>query len=173
MTKRFIFAGYGGQGMLLCGQMLAQAAMYDGYFVTWLPTYGPEMRGGAAACAVVISDSVVGSPLIMPSDVVTVASRPSFDKYKDFVKEGGSLIFNSSLILLDESEIKPCYVALDAQKLAAEAGNEKSLNMVILGAANRFANISEKSINEAIAHKFKKPALCELNEKAVLLGSRA
>ncbi len=92
--NKIILAGYGGQGMLLCGQMLAYAAMKDGYHVTWLPSYGPEMRGGAASCSVVISKNPVGSPVVQFADAVIAVSQPAFEKYHDAVKEGGTVLYH-------------------------------------------------------------------------------
>ena len=98
MKKEFIFAGFGGQGMLLIGKFLAMACMLDGKHVSWLPSYGPEMRGGTANCSVIVSDDPVASPLVDMADVVVAMNRPSLDKFESHVKPGGVLVINSSLM---------------------------------------------------------------------------
>ena len=96
MTKEFVFAGFGGQGMLLIGKFLAMACMLDGKHVSWLPSYGPEMRGGTANCSVIISDDPVASPIVYEADVVVAMNLPSLDKFEHEVKPGGLLVINSS-----------------------------------------------------------------------------
>ena len=98
MTQELVFAGFGGQGVLLMGQLIAYAGMYEGKNVSWLPSYGPEMRGGTANCNVVISDEMVGSPVVLEPDVAVVMNRPSLDAFEKKVKKGGKLFINSSLI---------------------------------------------------------------------------
>ena len=98
MTKQFIFAGFGGQGMLLIGKFTAMACMLDGKHVSWLPSYGPEMRGGTANCSVIVSDEEVASPLVDKADVVVAMNLPSLDKFESKVKPGGLLVVNSSII---------------------------------------------------------------------------
>ena len=96
MKKEYIFAGFGGQGMLLIGKFLAMACMLDGKHVSWLPSYGPEMRGGTANCSVIVSDDPVASPLVDMADCVVAMNRPSLDKFESHVKPGGVLVINSS-----------------------------------------------------------------------------
>ena len=98
MKKEYIFAGFGGQGMLLIGKFLAMACMLDGKHVSWLPSYGPEMRGGTANCSVIVSDDPVASPLVDMADCVVAMNRPSLDKFESHVKPGGVLVINSSII---------------------------------------------------------------------------
>ena len=98
MKKEYIFAGFGGQGMLLIGKFLAMACMLDGKHVSWLPSYGPEMRGGTANCSVIVSDDPVASPLVDMADCVVARNRPSLDKFESHVKPGGVLVINSSII---------------------------------------------------------------------------
>ena len=97
MKKEYIFAGFGGQGMLLIGKFLAMACMLDGKHVSWLPSYGPEMRGGTANCSVIVSDDPVASPLVDMADCVVAMNRPSLDKFESHVKPGGVLVINSSI----------------------------------------------------------------------------
>lgn len=98
MEKTFIFAGFGGQGMLLIGKFVAMACMLDGKHVSWLPSYGPEMRGGTANCSVIVSDDPVASPLVDKADVIVAMNRPSLDKFEAHVKPGGVLVINSSIM---------------------------------------------------------------------------
>ena len=98
MMKQFVFAGFGGQGMLLIGKFLAMACMLDGKHVSWLPSYGPEMRGGTANCSVIVSDADVGSPMVDQADVIVAMNLPSLDKFEGKVKPGGLLVINSSII---------------------------------------------------------------------------
>ena len=103
MMKQFIFAGFGGQGMLLIGKFVAMACMLDGKHVSWLPSYGPEMRGGTANCSVIVSDEDVGSPLVDMADVIVAMNLPALLKFEDKVKPGGVLVVNQSLIVLGNS----------------------------------------------------------------------
>src|SRR5664280_327959 len=96
--EQIILAGFGGQGVLLAGQLLAYAGLMEEKNVSWLPSYGPEMRGGTANCCVIVTDNEVGSPVVTEADTVIVMNRPSLDKYESFVKKGGLLIINSTLI---------------------------------------------------------------------------
>ena len=98
MQNEIIIAGFGGQGVLFAGQLLAYAAMDEGKEVTWIPSYGPEMRGGTANCTVVIADEEIGSPLVRNPKAVLVMNLPSLDKYEPLVKEGGVLVVNSSMV---------------------------------------------------------------------------
>ena len=92
MTKQYIFAGFGGQGMLLIGKFLAMASMLEGKHVSWLPSYGPEMRGGTANCSVTVSDEPVASPMVEKADAIIAMNRPSLDKFESHVKPGGVLV---------------------------------------------------------------------------------
>ena len=134
MTQRFVFAGFGGQGMLLIGKFLAMACMMDGKHVSWLPSYGPEMRGGTANCSVTVSDHPIGSPLVDTADCVVAMNRPSLDKFEDKVKPGGVLVINSSIIdrkaVRDDIQVVYC----DANRIAEAVGNPKGANVAILGA---------------------------------------
>ncbi len=151
MKKEFIFAGFGGQGMLLIGKFLAMACMLDGKHVSWLPSYGPEMRGGTANCSVIVSDDPVASPLVDQADVVVAMNRPSMDKFESHVKPGGVLVVNSSLIdrKAERSDIKVVYC--DANRLAEEVGNPKGANVAILGALLQKAPVvDDEKMSEAI-----------------------
>ena len=134
MEKTFIFAGFGGQGMLLIGKFVAMACMLDGKHVSWLPSYGPEMRGGTANCSVIVSDDPVASPLVDKADVIVAMNRPSLDKFEEHVKPGGVLVINSSII--DRKAVRDdiTVVYCDANGIAESIGNPKGANVAILGA---------------------------------------
>ena len=134
MEKTFIFAGFGGQGMLLIGKFMAMACMLDGKHVSWLPSYGPEMRGGTANCSVIVSDNPVASPLVNKADVVVAMNRPSLDKFEEHVKPGGVLVINSSII--DRKAVRDdiTVVYCDANNVAESVKNPKGANVAILGA---------------------------------------
>ena len=151
MTQQFIFAGFGGQGMLLIGKFLAMACMMDGKHVSWLPSYGPEMRGGTANCSVSVSDEPIGSPLVDMADCVVAMNRPSLDKFESKVKPGGILIINSSLIdrKAERDDIQVVYC--DANRIAESVGNPKGANVAILGALMAKAPVvSAEVMSEAI-----------------------
>ena len=134
MTKEFVFAGFGGQGMLLIGKFLAMACMLDGKHVSWLPSYGPEMRGGTANCSVIISDDPVASPIVYEADVVVAMNLPSLDKFEHEAKPGGRLVINSSIIERKSVRDDITVVYCDAMKIAEEVKNPKGANVAILGA---------------------------------------
>ena len=137
METSIIIAGFGGQGVLFAGQLLAYAGMDAGLHVTWIPSYGPEMRGGTANCTVIISSDPIGAPLVARPDVAIALNQPSFDKYEFLVKPGGLLVVNSSIISskTKRKEIEAVYVP--ANTIAEELGTVKMLNMVAIGAMLR------------------------------------
>jgi 2-oxoglutarate ferredoxin oxidoreductase subunit gamma len=129
-----IFAGFGGQGVLFAGQLLAYAGMAEGLHVTWIPSYGPEMRGGTANCTVILSEEEIGAPVISHPTSAIVFNTPSMAKYEPLVKPGGLLLVNASLIT-DQSarnDIRAIYIP--ATDIATELGNTRIANMVLLGA---------------------------------------
>jgi 2-oxoglutarate ferredoxin oxidoreductase subunit gamma len=134
MQQEVIIAGFGGQGVLFAGQLLAYAAMDAGKEVTWIPSYGPEMRGGTANCTVVISDEEIGSPFVKNPAAVLAMNLPSLDKYEDLVKPGGVLVVNTSMVnrQVERENIKVVSVA--ANEVAEMAGSKRAVNMVMLGA---------------------------------------
>lgn len=134
MTHQIISAGFGGQGVLLLGQLVAYAGMAEGKNVSWLPSYGPEMRGGTANCCVVVSDEDVAARVVVEADSVIVMNRPSLEKYEKNVVPGGKLFINSSLIE-DEPSRKDIEVyRVPASEIADELGNGRVANIVMLGA---------------------------------------
>ena len=176
MKKEFIFAGFGGQGMLLIGKFLAMACMLDGKHVSWLPSYGPEMRGGTANCSVIVSDAPVASPLVDKADVVVAMNRPSLDKFESHVKPGGTLVINSSLIdrKAERDDIQVVYC--DATRIAEEVGNPKGANVAILGAMLQKAPVvSDELMSEAIRIELgeRKAKFLPGNMKALEAGKAA
>lgn len=134
MQTEVIFAGFGGQGVLFAGQVLAYAAMDFGKEVTWIPSYGPEMRGGTANCTVIVADEEIGSPLVRNPKAAVIMNLPSLDKYEPVVSSGGVLIANTSLINRSVSRTDLAVVMIPAQEIAESIGNKKLLNVVMLGA---------------------------------------
>ena len=176
MLKQFIFAGFGGQGMLLIGKFLAMACMLDGKHVSWLPSYGPEMRGGTANCSVNISDEDVASPIVDQADVVVAMNLPSLDKFESVVKPGGVLVINSSIIerkaVRDDIDVVYC----DAMKIAEEVGNPKGANVAILGAMLAKVDVVDvDKMVEAIRIELgeRKAKFLEGNKKALIAGMEA
>lgn len=130
-----IIAGFGGQGVMLIGNLLAYAGMQDGLNVTYIPVYGPEMRGGTANCTVVLAEEEIGSPIIRRPTSLIIMNRPSLDKFQPRLQDGGVNIINSSLVdmeLADTDRVK-CY-AIPANEIADKLGNTRMANMVALGA---------------------------------------
>jgi 2-oxoglutarate ferredoxin oxidoreductase subunit gamma len=134
MQTEVIFAGFGGQGVLFAGQIMAFAAMDAGYEVTWMPSYGPESRGGTSNCTVVIADDEIGSPTIKHPKAAVVMNLPSLDKFEPLVSSGGVLIVNSSLVNRDPIRTDITWVMITAQEIAETIGPRRLMNMVMLGA---------------------------------------
>lgn len=171
-TEKMILAGFGGQGVLSMGQFFAYSAMKEGKNVSWLPSYGPEMRGGTANCNVIISDEEVPSPIISKASIVVVMNEPSLDKYENKLQPGGTLFINSSLIekKATRKDINVYYV--DTQKAISALGTTKALNVVMLGVVNSKMNIlKEESMQEGIKGMLKnKPNFIDMNLKAYEIG---
>ena len=173
MTKEFIFAGFGGQGMLLIGKFLAMACMLDGKHVSWLPSYGPEMRGGTANCSVIVSDEDVASPMVDMADVVVAMNLPSLDKFEDKVRPGGLLIVNSSIIDRKVARTDIDVVYCNALHIAEEVKNPKGANVAILGALmGKAPVVSLDKMMEAIKIELgeKKLRFLEGNKAALIAG---
>ena len=169
MIQKLFFAGSGGQGVILMGQMVAYAAMEEEKEVTFLPSYGPEMRGGTANCTVVVSDAPVSSPLIYEADVVVAMNLPSLARFEPLVKPGGKLFYNSSLIPQAPGRTDIEAVAVAANDIAGELGNARAANMVMLGAVVYEANVAGGEAMDKVLQKVfsgSKAKLLELNRKA-------
>jgi 2-oxoglutarate ferredoxin oxidoreductase subunit gamma len=134
MQTEMILSGFGGQGALFAGMVLAYAGMASGKHVTWIPSYGPEMRGGTAHVTVIISDEEIGSPVIRHPRAAIVLNNPSMEKYESLVKEGGVLVYNSSLISARPLRSDIRYVPVPANDIASDLGNVRMANIVALGA---------------------------------------
>lgn len=134
MQSEIIISGFGGQGTLYAGQVYAYAAMDEGLHVTWIPSYGPEMRGGTANCTVVISDNEIGSPTALHPRAVIALNLPSLDKYEALVAPGGYLIVNESMVNREPTRTDIHWLMIPANTIARELGNERASNMVLLGA---------------------------------------
>lgn len=134
MERSFVFAGFGGQGVILAGKLLAQAAANCGLQVTWLPSYGPEMRGGTANCTVVLSDEPIGSPVVDNPTVLVAMNLPSLDRFEKTVASGGTIVVNSSLISrpIERNDVR--VLSMPANDIALSLGNTQAANMVALGA---------------------------------------
>lgn len=169
---RIIIAGFGGQGVLSLGQFIAYSAMYEGKEVTWLPSYGPEMRGGTANCSVCVGDEPIASPIIATPDTLIAMNKPSLDKFVNAVRPGGTIIVNSSLISdkITREDVKVVYV--NANELSLEAGNAKTANIVVFGAYVKSAGTLDKqNAVDTISKIFaKKPKVIPANIKAFELG---
>ena len=174
--KRLIVAGFGGQGVLLIGQLIAYAGMLDGKEVSWMPSYGPEMRGGSANCAVVLSDEPVGSPKVEEADVVIAMNRPSMELFEKSILPGGALIYNSSLIEVAPTRSDIRVIAVPCNEIAMEIGSLRASNMVMLGAyAGLTGEFTVETLMGALRHKLgpSKEKFMPSNQKAIEAGMAA
>jgi len=172
MQSDVVMAGFGGQGILLIGKMLAYAGMHEGKEVSWLPSYGPEMRGGTCNCTVVISDTPVGSPVIRSPRAVLAMNLPSLEKFEPDVRSGGLLLINSSLISRGAERDDLTVIEVPANEMATELGNPRGANMVALGAYLGATDaVSLEEIENVIRETFAaKPAVIEVNIEALHKG---
>ena len=172
-TTQYLFAGFGGQGILFSGKVLAYKGLTDGANVSWLPSYGPEMRGGTANCSVIISDTPVGSPIVSKPDVLIAMNLPSLDKYENEVVPGGKIFVDSSLIdrKVERDDVEVYYIP--ATKLASDENLPGLANMIMIGHVIAKAGVMPYENVETTMKKLvpaKKQNLIELNIKAVELG---
>ncbi len=173
-TTKYLFAGFGGQGILFSGKVLAYKGLTDGKFVSWLPSYGPEMRGGTANCSVIVGDTPVGSPIVSNPDILIAMNLPSLDLLEDKVVSGGMIFVDSSLVerKVKRTDVKVFYVP--ATKLASDNNMSKLANMIIMGKVlketNGFEN--EESVNNALNKVIsaKHQDMLEINLKAMRIG---
>jgi 2-oxoglutarate ferredoxin oxidoreductase subunit gamma len=174
LNEQIIMAGFGGQGVMSMGQLLAYAGMLEGKDVSWLPSYGPEMRGGTANCSVIISDTPVGSPIVTEATAVVAMNRPSLDKFEPVLVKGGLLLINSSLIDRKAKRDDVKVLEVPANEIANELGTGKVANMVMLGAyleASKALKI--ESVMEALKKVFgpSKEHLLPTNKAALEKGA--
>ena len=164
-------AGFGGQGILLLGVGLAQAGMMEGYHVSWIPSYGPEMRGGTANCHVHISEKLVGSPVVSYPSILIAMNRPSLDKFQNDIVEGGLVIYDSSLIDINPDRKDIEMMAIPATKIADDLGNTRIANMVVMGALVGYTNILNlKTLIATLPFIITRKRLIDINQKAIEKG---
>ena len=177
LNERIICAGFGGQGVMLMGQLISYAGMLEGKEVSWLPSYGPEMRGGTANCSVMVSDRSIGSPVITDdATVAMVLNLPSLDKFENDVVPGGKLLINSSLIEKKATRTDITAYYIPANEIAVELGNPRVANMVMLGAFLELTKTVEvSSVLSALKKTFgeSKLHLMPVNEEAMKRGAAA
>ena len=168
-----VIAGFGGQGLLFTGKVLAHAGLIEGRELSWLPSYGPEMRGGTANCNVILSDTPVGSPIVQHPNVLIVMNTPSLDKYESAVVPGGKIFVDSTLITrkVERDDVEVFYIP--ATQMAADMNMNGLANMILLGAVLReTACIKDETLPEALHHVIpaRKADLFDFNMKAVQAG---
>jgi len=151
MQKEIIIAGFGGQGVLFGGQVLAYAAMDTGREVTWIPSYGPEMRGGTANCTVVIADDEIGSPLVKNPPLAVALNLPSFDKYEALMQPGGTLVVNKSMVDRGSKRDDIKVIFVPCNEIAEQIGDRKLLTMVAVGALlSALPELTVKDLEKAL-----------------------
>ncbi len=133
MEQSVIFAGFGGQGLLFVGTVLAKAAVIEGREVSWMPSYGPEMRGGTASCTVIIADRPIGSPMVDAADAIVVLNPPSLAKFEPVLVSGGLIVVNSSLVEADPARTDVEVLQIPCTGLAREAGDDRLVSIIALG----------------------------------------
>lgn len=173
MLIKTIFSGFGGQGVLSTGQTLAKAAMMEDKHVTYLPSYGAEVRGGTANCTVTISDEEIASPIASEPEFVVALNQPSFFRFQNLLLSGGLLLFNSSLVEPDSKRGDIEILEIPATELAKNLGNVKVSNMIMLGAFIRISNLIsfdliQKNLLEILGAA--KARLLEINKAAIQTG---
>ena len=173
MTNEFLLAGFGGQGILFAGKLLAYVGLYAGKEVSWLPSYGPEMRGGTCNCSVTVSDDPIGSPLILEPSELMVMNTPSFDKFINTVKAGGMAFIDSTLVdgKTDRTDIKCFWIP--ATGLANENGLKGMANIILTGKILKETGLDDMAVIEKALAKVippKKANLLDANLKALKLG---
>ena len=173
MTKNILLAGFGGQGILFSGKFLAYEGLLEGKELSWLPSYGPEMRGGTANCSVILSDEPVGSPIVTNPDILIAMNLPSLDKYESAAVAGGHILVDSSLIerKVERTDVEAHYIP--ATKLASDENLPGLANMIMIGYLIKktgvipYENVA-KTVEKLVPAK--KQNMVELNKKAIELG---
>jgi len=173
MNQNILFAGFGGQGILFSGKVIAYAGLMEGMEISWLPSYGPEMRGGTANCSVCLSERPIGSPLVVTPDILVVMNLPSLEKFEKEVVPGGTIIIDSSIIdkKVEREDVKVIYIP--ASKLAEQNGLKGSANMIIVGKLFKEIKFcSRENLDKGIAKSVppKKEDLLEKNMRAIQIG---
>jgi 2-oxoglutarate ferredoxin oxidoreductase subunit gamma len=174
MTYKTVFAGFGGQGVLVMGYLLALTAMRQGKEVTYLPAYGAEVRGGTANCTVVVSDQEIASPVASSPDCAVIMNNPSLARFVNVVRPGGLILVNSSLVQAPVRRDDLTVVSLPVNALAHELGNDRAANVIMVGALLEASGvITLAAASEVLAETGlgKKPKILELNRRALALGA--
>jgi len=172
--KKTVFAGFGGQGVLMMGYVLAVAAMKDGREVTYLPSYGAEMRGGTANCTVAISDEEIFSPVASSPDFAVIMNKPSLMRYENLIKNGGTIFLNSSFIDYQLTRDDITVQKIPANEIAKKLGSERAINMIMLGGFVAKTKLTSlEAIMSALQEivKGKKASVMKLNRKGLDLGA--
>jgi len=167
--EKILIAGFGGQGILLLGKALAYTGMLEGNNVTWIPSYGPEMRGGTANCSVIISPQEIGAPVVDIPDVLIAMNRPSLERFEKQVKRDGVIIYNNSLIEITPAREDIKIYPVPATEIAVEIGNTKLANMVMMGA---YIGIRKNLSKATLFSSFKK-IISERNWKFIPMNEKA
>ena len=173
MTTNILLAGFGGQGILFAGKAIAKMAMDSELQVSWLPSYGPEMRGGAANCSVIVSDEEIGSPVVVTPDILIALNLPSFDKFEPKVIKGGKLIYDCSLIDKTSGRSDIEVYGIPATAMASDAGLTGMANVIVLGYLLKLTGLF--AYDAFLEHMLAgipptKAALIEKNKKALEMG---
>lgn len=171
LNQEIVFAGFGGQGILSMGKFLAYAGMDQGLNVSWLPSYGPEMRGGTANCCVIMTEENIGSPIVTHATSLVVMNRPSLDKFENSIVPHGLVIMDSSLVNREVERKDVDVLKIPATELADEIGDKKIANMVLLGALVKKTNIIPMETLLKALKDHGKAAFYEMNKKALEKGA--
>lgn len=174
MTKQYLFAGFGGQGILFAGKLLAYKGLMEDMDVSWLPSYGPEMRGGTASCGVVISNHQIATPIVIHPDVLIAMNLPSLDRYEKEVQSGGTIYVDSSLIerKVERDDVTVYYIP--ATQLASQKGLNGLANMIIMGnILKNEGTIGDEAVEKALAKciSARHADMLKANRDALILGS--
>ena len=173
MTSKVLFAGFGGQGILFTGKFLAYEGLLEDRQVSWLPSYGPEMRGGTASCSVILSDTPIGSPIVNTPNILVAMNLPSYDKYESTVEKGGKVFVDSSLVARGAVREDIDTYFIPATRLASDNGMPTLANMIILGKVIKETGVMplenvERTLRKVISAK--RADMLEINMKAIKLG---
>ena len=173
MTRKYLFAGFGGQGLLFSGKVLAYKGLIEDKNVSWLPSYGPEMRGGTASCGVTVSDQAIGAPIVLEPDVLVAMNLPSLDKYEPKVEPGGYIFVDSTLIerKVQRDDVNVYYVP--ATRLASDIGASTLANMILVGKLlQELGDYNEETVEAALKKciSARHADLLDLNRKAMETG---
>jgi 2-oxoglutarate ferredoxin oxidoreductase subunit gamma len=172
-AHEIVIAGFGGQGVLFLGEVLAHAAVHEGLHVTWLPAYGPEMRGGTASCTVVISDEPIASPVVADPTVLIALNRPSLERFEPAVRAGGLIVTDATMVEVEPERRDVEVVTVPATAIANDLGATRAANVVVLGALLSVRPLfADASITAALEDKVRKPEARAINAAALERGRR-